>query len=132
MPRFKVSQNQTQFNTLMSLLDIDGEVTKRAIEAINMHATNPILFQKVRSIEKHDQAEKFDWDSMFDGNVHSQLYTLEIIEAMLNGSGEISFMKNWVTNFIAIGGLQQLQQRLTNALDDVQIYQDHAHKKYID
>lgn len=108
MPRFKVSQNQKQFNTLMSLLEYEGEVNKRAVEAINMHATNPVLFKKVKSIENITESDNFDWNSLFEGNVHSQLYTLEIIEAILMGDGDSGFMTNWVTNFVAIGGLQQL------------------------
>lgn len=119
MPRFKVSQNQTQFNLLMSLLDLEGEVNKRAVEAINMHATNPVLFEKVKSIESVPTDQAFDWDSLFEGsNVHQMLYTLEIIEAMLMGDADSAFMTSWIKNFIAIGGLQQLQSRLTNALDN--------------
>jgi hypothetical protein len=91
----------------MSLLEFDGEVSKKAVEAINMHATNPVLFKKVKSIENFtSESENFDWDSLFEGsNVHSMLYTLEIIEAMLMGDSDNEFMKNWITNFIAIGGL---------------------------
>lgn len=133
MPRFKVSQNQNQFNLLMSLLDLDGEVSKRATEAINMHATNPVLFEKVKSIENLSTDEAFDWDSLFDGsNVHQMLYTLEIIEAMLMGDGDSSFMTNWIKNFIGIGGLQQLQTRLTNALDNTCMHHSHAYKKYVE
>lgn len=72
MPRFKVSQNQKQFGTLMQLMSIGGEVSKRAAEALNSHVTNPVLYKEVLKIESDSsQDQNYDWGTIFDkSNVH--------------------------------------------------------------
>lgn len=67
MPRFKVSENQKQFGTLMQLMSFEGEVSKRATEAINSYVTNPVLFKKVMQISNDSKEDaEYDWSSIFD------------------------------------------------------------------
>ena len=106
MPRYKVAENQTLFDLLLSLLDYEGEVGSRALEAINMLTTNPVLYRNVLSLNGTSIEEKFNWSLIFDDtNVHKMLYSLEIVESLLLRDENEEESRDWARKFIILGGL---------------------------
>ena len=105
MPRYKVAENQQQFDALLSLLDCEGEVAQRAMEVVRMLATNPVLYERVQSLKGADPEAGFSWAGIFDDrNVHKMLYALEVVEAILaRDDGEQSL--DWLRRFLSLGGL---------------------------
>ena len=106
MPRYRVAENQHQFDVLISLLDFEGEVASRAMEIIRMLATNPVLYERVHSLGEPG----FSWSSIFDDtNVHKMLYALEIVESIL-ALDDFNSQENWswLSRFVTFGGLQEL------------------------
>ena len=97
MPRFKISKNEKYFDTMLSLLDQIKEVAKPVSESFQILATNPILYNKVVSLEKANGS----WEGIFDSsNLHKMLYSLEIVEAiLLRDQNEIS-TASWVKKFV--------------------------------
>lgn len=85
MPRYTLSHNQDQFDTLMALLDRKDESSYQVWELIRMLATNQKIYDEVISIENAVSAKgDIDWKVFFDGNsVYRQIYNLEIIEAIM-------------------------------------------------
>lgn len=142
MPRYKVALNEHYFDSLIELLQYDPEVASRAREVIATLATQPFLYSVVSKLEfassenkaaKDDDEppspSKFDWSSIFDSdNVNKMLYSLEIVSAILVGYSDteksqseiVSNMVSWVTRFIELRGLQELQRQLSSALAKVQ------------
>jgi hypothetical protein len=75
--------------------------------------TQPDILESVKNL-----AEGFKWETIFgEGTgVHSILYGLEIIVTILVSDQPIEDLTNWVKRFIDLGGLEQLQNLLDNAL----------------
>ena len=62
MPRFKITKNEKYFDTMLSLLDHIKELAKPVSESFQILATNPILYNKVVSLEKSNDS----WEGIFD------------------------------------------------------------------
>jgi hypothetical protein len=113
MPRYKIAKNEKLFDSLMSLLDLQQDVSQRALELIRMLATNPILYNRVLSLKPQDEESKFSWSTIFDeNNVHKVLYSLEIVEAILTSEQDDSSTHQWIKRFLDLGGFQELQDQL--------------------
>lgn len=106
MPRYKVAENQGQFNSLVAVLGHDGEVGQRALEVLRMLATNPVLHRKVLSLSGTGCGGVFSWSEIFDdSNVHKMLYSLEIVEAILVRDEDEHESREWIKRFVTLGGL---------------------------
>ena len=112
MPRFKIANNEKYFDALLSLLDHIKEIAKPVSDSLHILATNPILYNKVVSLEKTNDS----WEGIFDsGNLHKMLYSLEIVEAiLLRDQNEIS-TADWVKKFVELDGLEEFQNQLEKA-----------------
>ena len=92
MPRYKISKTQEYFNSLMSLLDKDGQVSEASWNLIQMLSTNPEIYTQVLELKgtKEEASGKVDWAKFFDSHsIYRLLYTLQIVEAVMEeGEGE--------------------------------------------
>ena len=133
MPRYKIATNEKLFDSLMSLLNLQQDVSQRALELIRMLATNPILYNRVLSLKPQDEESKFSWSTIFDeNNVHKVLYSLEIVEAILTSEQDDSSTHQWIKRFLDLGGFQELQDQLQTALISMRSSHSNEKKKYVD
>lgn len=92
MPRYTLSANQEQFQTLLSLLDRNDESTEDVWDLIRMLATNQQMYDEVLSLSAAQQADGVNWARVFeDRSLYRQIYKQEIIVAVMeasSGSGE--------------------------------------------
>lgn len=78
-----------------------------------MLATNPILHNKVLTLDGASGVKGFSWSDIFDdSNVHKMLYSLEIVEAILVRDDNEQEGCEWIKRFVTLGGPQELQNKL--------------------
>lgn len=71
----------------------ENEVAQQAWSLVRTVSTNPQLYRKVLAL---DRDADFKWEDVLDAhNIHKLLYSLQIIEALLE---ETSVVKNFVQN----------------------------------
>ena len=63
MPRFKISENQSYFDELLSLLDRSDSVSQTSWDLIQMLATNRTMYRRVLQLEnaKSEEKGKIEW-----------------------------------------------------------------------
>jgi len=67
MPRFTLSENQAQFDTLFGLLN-RPEVSVQVWDLIRMLATNRRMYEQVLCLKDcRDAGGKIDWKAFFEG-----------------------------------------------------------------
>lgn len=80
-----MSHDQSQFQTLMNLLDRNDDTSSQVWDLIRMLATNEQIYKEVLSLDSAlDANGKVQWESFFENkNVYRRIYNLEIIEAVM-------------------------------------------------
>ena len=88
MPRFSISANQSQFNTLFSLLDRNDSYSKEVWDLVRMLNTNRQTFTQILTLSK-DGANGVNWAKVFeDESLYKQIYKQEIIMAVMERDEE--------------------------------------------
>jgi hypothetical protein len=96
MPRHRLSHNQAQFDTLMSLLDRNDGTSEIVWSLIRMLETNQSIYQKVLSLtidsdEKLEENPQEFWQKFFSsGSIYKQSYISEIIEALMEDGADLT------------------------------------------
>ena len=65
MPRYSISANQGQFDTLFSLLDKNDDYAVEVWDLVRMLNTNRQIFTQILSLQK-DANNSVDWAKAFD------------------------------------------------------------------
>ena len=88
MPRYSLSANQEQFDTLFSLLDRSEEYQTDLWDLVRMLNTNKQIFTQILSL-KSDGINPIEWDKVFeDESMYKQIYKQEIIMAVMETEDE--------------------------------------------
>jgi hypothetical protein len=89
MPRYTLSHNQAQFDTLFGLLDRQDSTSQQVWELIRMLATNHKVYQHVLNLDIKGSQE--DWKTFFEsGSIQKQNYAHEIIEALMEDNEDLT------------------------------------------
>lgn len=84
MPRYKISQNKSTFETIIKLLDLQAEVSKEAQSLVKMICTNCEIFYNILKLGARTEEEgPFEWSMIFHDDIKITLYSLEIIETII-------------------------------------------------
>lgn len=97
MPRFTLSRQQNQFDTIMNLLDRNDGTSDEVWGLIRMLETNQSIYQQVLSMQVKDsevslekEPEKF-WSEFFSsGSIYKQSYKQEILEALMSDGSDLT------------------------------------------
>ena len=70
MPRYKISNNQESFDALVSLLDLQSEVSKEAQGLIKSVCTNQKIFFNILKLTLRTEEDgPFAWDTIFSDDI---------------------------------------------------------------
>ena len=128
MPRYKIANNPFYFESVFKLLEREGEVASNAWTFIKTMTTNPHLYKRILAL---DLDPEFEWGRIFeDSSIYKMLYTLQIVEALLEeeetaGEGEndeamdeeLRMKENWIQRFLQVGGFQQILNLFHKSLE---------------
>ena len=83
MPRYSLSANQSQFDTLFSLLNRIEEYSVDVWDLVRMLNTNKQIFTQILSLKNETEGE-IDWSTVFgDSSLFKKIYKQEIIMAVM-------------------------------------------------
>ena len=90
MPRWKIAQSEATFRPLVSLLNMQSEVTKEANSLINMICTNKDNFWVILNLSAPGEdvggeaPPEFSWDKIFStDDIKLTMYNYEIIDSII-------------------------------------------------
>ena len=84
MPRYKIAQSKQTFESIISLLDLQTEVSKEAQSLVKMICTNQELYDNILQLGTRAEGEgAFSWDMIFHEDIKMTQYSLEIIETII-------------------------------------------------
>ena len=85
MPRFKISQNDEKFGSIIKLFDLQSEVSKEAQSLTKMICTNQKIFWNILKLNQRTEEDgPFSWDMIFDEtDIKVTMYSLDIIDSII-------------------------------------------------
>ena len=124
MPRWKIAQSNDTFRPLLSLLDLQKEVSKEAIALLNMVCTNKESFWDILKLENRQESEgPFTWQMVFpEDDIKLTMYNYEVINSFvktptIQQTHEFVLRDDWVHRFLKAGGFVQLLKQLNRAIE---------------
>lgn len=111
MPRYKIANDVTCLDTLLSMLNFHPEVQVSTKNTINLIATNVRYFWKALYMKDKSPIDlgEFSWEDLFGhANVHKISYCLDIMDSFLTTDLSVFDPKtdepmlrfSWVTRFL--------------------------------